>query len=333
VGAGLANGASTKEAEVYGVGARRVLVALVVAAAAGFSAAATASTSSPCGAPPAGSTTVTIRQGSVSRSAIVHAPTGYTAAKPLALVLNLHGSGSTAEDQRLFTAMSKTANADGFIVAYPQGAIAEGSGFDWNVPGQPLVGGRRVPAGSPSDVAFVGRLITRLEGSYCIDPHRVYATGFSGGARMASELGCALSGRLGAIAPVSGLRLPSGCHAARAVPVLAFHGTADPVDPYEGHGQPYWSYSVLDAAKRWAARDGCAARPAVTHPAPTVTLTTYGSCRNGAAVSLYTIAGEGHEWPGGPVLPPALTRVLGPQSTAIDANAVMWKFFTAHPLG
>jgi len=276
---------------------------------------------------------MTIHQGKAQRTAVVHVPTGYTAAKPVALVLNLHGSGSTAEEQRLFTAMSKTANADGFVVAYPQGAIPEGSGFDWNVPGQPLLGGRRVPAGASSDVAFLNTLITTLEGSYCIDTHRVFATGFSGGARMTSELGCDLSGRLAAIAPVSGLRFPSACHAVRAVPVLSFHGAADPVDPYAGHGQAYWSYSVPEATKRWAVRDGCRAIPAVAHTAATVTLTAYGGCRNGAAVELYTIGGEGHEWPGGPALPPSLTRVFGPQSNAVDANAVMWKFFTAHPLG
>jgi poly(3-hydroxybutyrate) depolymerase len=31
-------------------------------------------------------------------------------------------------------------------------------------------------------------------------------------------------------------------------------------------------------------------------------------------------------------VPSALASVLGPQSNAIDANAVMWSFFQAHPL-
>ncbi|HST24544.1 MAG TPA: PHB depolymerase family esterase [Gaiellaceae bacterium] len=310
----------------------RWVLAVVVA---GFALAAVpiaTSASGACGAFPRDSTTISLRQGKVNRTALVHVPTGYTAAKPVPLVLNLHGSGSDVDQQRLFTGMSKTANADGFIVVYPQGSIAEGSGFDWNVPGQPLVGGRHVPAGTPDDVAFVNQLVTTLEGSYCIDPKRVYATGFSGGARMTSELGCALSGRIAAIAAVSGLRFPSDCHATRAIPVLAFHGTADPVDPYNGHGQAYWTYSVPEAAKRWAARDGCKSTATVAHTAKTVTLTAYGGCKNRATVELYTIAGEGHEWPGGPTLPPLYTRVLGPQSTAVSANDVMWKFFTAHPL-
>ena len=49
-------------------------------------------------------------------------------------------------------------------------------------------------------------------------------------------------------------------------------------------------------------------------------------------MELYTIAGEGHEWPGGPKVPRALRTVLGPQSNAIDANSTIWAFFEAHPL-
>ena len=34
---------------------------------------------------------------------------------------------------------------------------------------------------------------------------------------------------------------------------------------------------------------------------------------------------------GRPHLPRSLTRALGPQSNAVNANAVMWAFFVAHP--
>ena len=116
----------------------------------------------PCAGSPAGSATLTIRQGSVSRTALLHVPSTYTGKTPVPLVFNLHGSGSTADQQRLFTGMTKAADADGFVVVYPQGAIPDGAGFDWNVPGQPLIGGRKVPAGSPGDVADGGGRRTRL---------------------------------------------------------------------------------------------------------------------------------------------------------------------------
>lgn len=294
---------------------------------------ATTTGSPGCGrATSTGTTTLTLTASHVRRTALLFVPASATGSRPAALVLNLHGSGSTAEDQLLFSGMDKEARRAGFLVAYPQGIIPDAQGFDWNVPHEPLVGGRSVPKGTPSDVTYLTDLVSAVEHHYCVDPHEVFATGFSGGARMASQLACDASDVVAAVAPVSGLRLPSPCPTTRAVPVLAFHGTADPVDPYEGHGQAYWTYSVPTAASRWAAHDGCTAKPLVSSPVKSVKVTTYAGCRDGAEVELYTITGEGHEWPGGPTVPSVLASVLGPQSSAIDANAVMWAFFQAHPL-
>jgi polyhydroxybutyrate depolymerase len=287
-----------------------------------------------CGsAAAAGTTTLDQNQGGHQRTAVIHLPTGYDPSSPIPLVLNMHGSQSTALQQEGLTDMDATADQDTFIVVYPQGGIPSGSGFEWNVPNEPLLGGGAVPASAPNDVAYLEGLVHTLEQRYCVDQHRIYATGFSGGARMASQLGCDASGMFAAIAPVSGIRLPSPCPSTRPVPVVAFHGTADPVDPYDGNGQKYWTYSVPVAAQRWAAHNGCAATPTVTQPDGGVRLTSYGKCRGGSAVELYTITGEGHEWPGGPKLPRSLVRALGPQTKEVDANAVMWAFFVAHPLG
>jgi polyhydroxybutyrate depolymerase len=263
---------------------------------------------------------------------VLHTPSHYSSNRPTALVLNLHGSGATAADQEKFSAMDTTADAHGFIVAYPQGLIADGAGYDWNVPGVPLTGGRAVPSNAADDVSFVTALVTTLEQRYCVDRQRVYATGFSGGARMVSQLACDAPQVFAAVAPVSGLRDPQPCPASRAVPVISFHGTADPVDPYAGHGQAYWTYSVPQAAQDWAAQDGCGTSPATSTLAPSVTLADYTGCRDGAAIELYSIAGAGHEWPDGPTMPSALTRVLGPQSDAVDADALIWTFFHSHPL-
>jgi polyhydroxybutyrate depolymerase len=80
----------------------------------------------------------------------------------------------------------------------------------------------------------------------------------------------------------------------------------------------------------WAGHDHC--------PSPQTSagrgyrLTRYSGCAGGTQVELYALIGEGHEWPGGPTMPAAITRVLGPQSHAVSANALMWAFFRAHPL-
>ena len=289
-------------------------------------------TGSGCGKAAAGTTTLTLSVAGDTRTVIVHVPSGFTGKTKVPLVLNMHGSGSTATAQEAFTGMDATADSDGFIVAYPQALIPDGTGFDWNVPGEPLLGGRPVPANAPNDVDFLTQLVGALAHRYCIDPERVFATGFSGGARTASQLACDSSTTFAAVAPVSGLRRPTPCPATRAVPMIAFHGTADPVDPYNGNGQSYWTYSVPQAAVDWSVQDGCSPTPETTQPRTGVTLTAFAGCRNGASVELYTISGEGHEWPGGPHLRRAITRLLGPQSTAIDANSVMWAFFEAHPM-
>ena len=110
---------------------------------------------------------------------------------------------------------------------------------------------------APDDVSFLEQLVTVLEQKYCVDSHRVYATGFSGGARIASQLACDASTTFAAVGPVSGLRFPSPCPSTRPVPVISLHGTSDPVDPYLGNGQKYWTYSVPVAAQRWATHNGC----------------------------------------------------------------------------
>ena len=115
------------------------------------------------------------------------------------------------------------------------------------------------------------------------------------------------------------------------MPVIAFHGTADPIDPYSGAGQAYWTYSVPVAAQRWASHEGCDASATPMPVAGDAQLTAFGGCADGGAVELYTIADAGHTWPGGPKLSAALLKVLGPQSS-LDANSLIWSFFKAHPL-
>jgi polyhydroxybutyrate depolymerase len=292
----------------------------------------TTARASGCGAAASpGSVTYAVEVGGHSRLVIVHVPLGYGGSTPVPLVLNLHGSGATAADQEAFSGMDATSDADAFIVAYPQGLIQDGSGFDWNVPGVPLVGGRAVPAGAADDVSFLTRLVTALEARYCVDASEVYATGFSGGARMSSQLACDASTTFAAVAPVSGLRRPTPCAASRAVPVIAFHGTSDPVDPYNGNGEAYWTYSVPEAAQYWGEQDQCSSAPTTTDGGG-YTLTAYAGCAAGASVELYSVTGEGHEWPGGPLVPRALSDVLGPQSNAVSADALIWAFFAAHPL-
>ena len=68
--------------------------------------AATKTTSPGCGTTSPGSTTLTPKVDGFTRTVIVHVPKSSTNAAALPLVLNLHGSGSTAYVQEKFTAMN-----------------------------------------------------------------------------------------------------------------------------------------------------------------------------------------------------------------------------------
>ena len=87
--------------------------------------------------------------------------------------------------------------------------------------------------GNP-DLVLVEKVLDQIEAQECIDTSRIYATGLSNGAFLSSTIGCVLNDRFAAIAPVSGLVFGSGCKPGRHVPVLTFHGTADPILLFNG---------------------------------------------------------------------------------------------------
>jgi polyhydroxybutyrate depolymerase len=271
------------------------------------------------GSAPVRNETLTIVDQGRARTVVVHAPAHGPGLVPL--VFSLHGSGGTAAGQRTYTNMDQSADAHGFIAAYPEGAIPVGAGFGWNVTGQVLTTGELPPPGSADDNAFFIHVIAVLSERYPVDPRRVYASGFSGGARMTSQIGCELSTLVAAVAPFSGLRFPTPCSATRAVPVVTFHGTADTTNPYNGNGPAYWTYSVPSAVQQWGAHNSCGTTPTVSAVSSSVELTSYTGCADAATVNLYTIAGMGHEVPGVPGGNPALAGI-----------ETMWTFFAAHPL-
>ena len=52
---------------------------------------------------------------------------------------------------------------------------------------------------------FVGDLLDDVERTVCVDQSRVFATGLSNGAFMASAIACEYSDRVAAVAPVAGI--------------------------------------------------------------------------------------------------------------------------------
>lgn len=59
--------------------------------------------------------------------------------------------------------------------------------------------------------------------------------------------------------------------------------------------------------------------------------TSRATCPGGRAVELITIAGAGHQWPGGDPNPRGQLLGAGPPSTALDATDTVAQFFADHP--
>jgi polyhydroxybutyrate depolymerase len=244
-----------------------------------------------------------LTSGGRMRSYRLFVPPNVASGTRLPLVFDLHGTGGKAAGWAKESGFEALAAREGFAVATLQ---AEDS--RWNVP---------VFTPRADDVQYVSDVIDHISARSCIDPARVYATGFSGGGRMSSLLGCRLNDRIAAIAPVGGLRWTGPCPG-RAVPVLTVHGLADMTNPYEGHGDRggEWVESVPEALAGWASHNRC--QPKLVQdaqPGPLQSL-RYAGCAGGAEVRLLRIDGMAHIWP----------------RTEVDATGTIWQFFKAHPL-
>ena len=270
---------------------------------------------------PVGSSAHTIASGGITRTYLVYRPAALPAAAPLVVMLHGgFGSGSQAEKSYHW---DDEAAAGHFVVAYPDGLHRA-----WNTDG----GCCGIPAKtSVDDVGFITAMVAAIEHSIPVDATRVYATGISNGGIMAYTLACRTT-IFAAIGPDSATELGTCPHPA-PVSVIHIHGTADKNIPYhggEGDGVAHIdgpSVPVLNA--RWRVIDHCLP-PAATR-AGTVTTST-ANCPASKTVELITIAGAGHQWPGG--RPSLLVQTLlhtDPPSTALDATKVIWQFFAAHP--
>jgi polyhydroxybutyrate depolymerase len=268
--------------------------------------------------------------GGRERSYLVDLPPGYDGRRALPLVIVFHGGGGNARQARRQYGMAELARREGFIVVHPDGSGRMGRMLTWNA--GTCCG--YAQAQRIDEVAFMRAMLDSLQASLRMDPARVYAAGISNGGMMAYLAGCALGGRIAAVGVVAGELTASDCRPPRPVAVLAIHGTADDHLPFGGGPgsaslDPHDTRPVSYAVDTWRRIDRCPAPPAVSR-AGAVTHTRYAGCAGGTAVELYAIEGGGHGWPGAD--PPRIgRRRRDPPSQALDANAVLWAFFQAHP--
>ncbi|ALS97403.1 alpha/beta hydrolase family esterase [Lacimicrobium alkaliphilum] len=175
-------------------------------------------------------------------------------------------------------------------------------------------------------------IIAHLQTRFDLADLPIFATGFSGGARMASELACKASDKITAVALVAGIRQPEldgeQCRGNGSPSILSFHSLNDGINPYQVDAQttspPYWLYGVEDALKAWAKRHDCSAKPSTRMLMGSITQFSYRLCRDNSALISYVLSEGGHTWPGSPFPFP---EYLGQTNMEIDGTKLIGAFF------
>jgi len=273
-----------------------------------------------------GEQALTIDVDGQERDYLLYVPPTLDLAQPSPLLISLHGFTSNMRQQKAWDDYDRLADEEGFIVVWGQG---EGVPSRWNAGNISFA-----PQDDKIDIRYVETLIDHLSEVYCVDAQRIYASGFSNGGGMAYRLACQMSERIAAIATMSGAFAPLDCQPTRPVPVLAVHGTTDPVVAYEGASSPVGSTpGVEDWLAAWGERNECQSGPEVSPgPSPVTTLIAYSDCAADAEVLLYKVEGGGHTWYGSKLGDQYPSFVVGNHIKELDASALMWEFFSRHSL-
>ena len=233
----------------------------------------------------------------MSRAYLLHAPA--TPAKPIPLLLALHGRFQTATSARSITGFEAVADERGFVVAFP---AALGGG--WNA-------GTCCSTGSDNnlpDLAFLDDVMTDVAARTPVDLRRVYVVGLSNGAMMSYRYGCQRAGRVAGVGVVAGAMVadgsfarpaPPACRPESPVALLHVHGTADTtVRPAGGYqaGLASDTTSMSDSVAIYASAAGCRQSKDIRKGA--LTTVVYGDCATSTdkGVAAVSIEGFGHGW-------------------------------------
>jgi polyhydroxybutyrate depolymerase len=227
----------------------------------------------------------TLQAAAVTGSYELSVPRTYRRHHPTPLILLFYGYDSDPAQFSALTELPARGAAAGDLVVVPhtQGAESE---WQFNAHG--------------TDATFVDALVVSLEDTYCVDRSSVLAVGFSAGAAFAIIYACARQGRVAAIATVA-VEFQIGC--TRPMSILAFHGTADPLVPYQdgaiGLSLPGVKVrGTLLNMGDWARLDRCRPTPRQARTGSQVVERQWEGCARGTSVVLFTIVGGGHSWPG-----------------------------------
>jgi polyhydroxybutyrate depolymerase len=138
---------------------------------------------------------------------------------------------------------------------------------------------------------------------------------------MSFELGCKLSNRIAAIAPVARTMQAnpnSFCSPVHPTGVLTILGTDDFISPYGGY--PGYYLSAAATHSYWATHNNCDTTATMSTVSPSVERYTWSTSLGCAYVEELKVIGGGHDWPGS----------FG--NMTIDANSEIWQFVSRYDI-
>jgi poly(hydroxyalkanoate) depolymerase family esterase len=303
--------------------------------------------------------------GSVSNSSVARGyklwvPAGYNGRTPIPLLLMLHGCTQTPDDFAAGTRMNDVADANRFLVVYPE-QPSEANAYkcwNWFLPEHQSRG-----AGEP---ALLAAVVEQVRASYKVDGQRIYVAGISAGAAMAVICGATYPDIFAAVGVHSGLQYKAATNLAEAlaaqtkgagpdpnrqgllayqtingakpgarkarVPVIVFQGSLDAaVNPVNAD----------QVVKQWAQTDDYlddggdnntvddqadATTSGAVGGGYTYTKQVYNDAAGKPIMEKWIVQGMKHAWSGGSASG-SYTDAKGP-----DASAEMWRFFRSYKL-
>jgi len=249
---------------------------------------------------------VTIKVGNDNRKYLLYVPNNVKENAPL--VLSLHGAGGTVSTTTHDPDFHAVADAEGFIVAYPQGLLTTFPGL-----GGMQANGWSAYGEENFDTDFLKAVVEDVASKYTIDRQRLYCCGFSNGGMMTYVMANTCSHLFAAFAAISGYPINEFHlhHTSwRPVPFLHIHGKND----------DFVKYSLVpNVIDNMVARNGANPVPTKTSTSGKFDKSIYAAGEGGFPIIFYEIDGMGHE-------PFTNKTEVG------SSSKTMWNFFKQYTL-
>jgi len=246
----------------------------------------------------------------------LYIPSGPMDGRALPLVLDLHGTFASGDQERADSGLDALADENGFFAVWP-----DSLGVEW-------VSFPRFGPDGVDDVGFLRSLVDEVASRVPVDRTRVYVMGQSNGAAMAQRLACDAADRFAAFAafaaatPIGDL---TGCGSLRPVPMFTVRSTTDQLLPFEGGmtalvaGNQFTVRSAEAEREWWRELAGCSgpAPDVLTEPGPTTRCSRYSSCDAGVEVAMCEVVSTG-----------AFGHVVFDNQDDIDMAREAWRFMS-----